>query len=376
MGIIRTAKDDVGEPIPTSGDETDRLTEGPRGRGRRVAVVLGVVVLLIGGLLASIAFTVSESLGNNIARVPNVFGPLDVGTRPTDQAAPMFLLVSTDSRASAPTTGTDATADEGSVRSDVVMLAPDRSNGSIVSIPRDAWVKFPGRGRGKINAAYAYGGPSLLVQTVEQLTAVRVDHFAVIDFAGFQAMVDAVDGIDVQVAQETSNGGVKFKQGLNHLDGVAALAYVRQRYDLPGGDMDRARRQQNALRALLGQAASSGTLRDPIKLVRFLDATSRSIGVDDTLSNSGSARWPSSRGGCGRPASPSPALPSVASDARTISRSYTSTTPAQAACGTRCAPARQVNTRIRTQPTLSITRRPDRYLRCSGISRARITLLC
>jgi LCP family protein required for cell wall assembly len=89
------------------------------------------------------------------------------------------------------------------------------------------------RGRDKINAADAFGGPSLLIQTVEQLTGNRVDHFAVIDFAGFQSMVDAVGGIDVRVAEASSNDGVQFRKGLNHLDGRQALACVRQRYDLP-----------------------------------------------------------------------------------------------------------------------------------------------
>jgi LCP family protein required for cell wall assembly len=166
-------------------------------------------------------------------------------------------------------------------------LSADRTSAAVVSIPRDSWVHVPGRGEAKINAAYAYGGPSLLVRTVEQLTQVHVDHFAVIDFAGFQAMVDAVDGIDVRVARETSHDGVVFRAGLNHLDGPQALTYVRQRYDLPEGDLDRARRQQNALRALLTRVASSGILTDPAALYAFLDATTRSVGIDDTLSNGG-----------------------------------------------------------------------------------------
>jgi LCP family protein required for cell wall assembly len=224
--------------------------------------------------------------------VPDVFVGLDESARPVEQAPLNFLLVGTDSRADAPTTGTDAPVgvDAGSQRSDVLMLmqlAPDGDSASVVSIPRDSWVDIPGHGRNKVNAAYAFGGASLLTQTVEQLTGVRVDHFAVIDFAGFEAMVDAVGGIDVQVAEATSNIGVEFRAGLNHLDGAQALAYVRQRYDLPGGDLDRARRQQNALRALLSQAASSGSLSDPIGLVRLVDATSRSVSVDDTLSNGG-----------------------------------------------------------------------------------------
>ena len=98
-------------------------------------------------------------------------------------------------------------------------------------------------------------------------------------------MVDSVGGIDVAIAEVTSNQGVDFRQGVNHLGGAQAFAYVQQRYGLPNGDLDRAHRQQNALCALLAKAASSGTLSDPIALYGLIDATSRSVGVDDTLGN-------------------------------------------------------------------------------------------
>jgi LCP family protein required for cell wall assembly len=270
----------------------DRDAPPRKRRGRRIAAILGVLVLLLVVAAGGAVYLLSEGIGDNVARVPNVFGPLDAAARPPEQPALTFLLVGTDTRSAEPTTGSDAPAgvNPGSQRSDVIMLAelsPDRTSASVVSIPRDSWVDIPGRGKNKINAAYAFGGAPLLTSTVEQLTGVRVDHFAVIDFAGFQAMVDTVDGIDVQVARATSNVGVDFRQGLNHLDGTQALAYVRQRYDLPNGDLDRAKREQNALKALLAKAVSGGILADPIKLYRFLDATSRSVSVDDTLTNNG-----------------------------------------------------------------------------------------
>lgn len=263
-----------------------------RHRGRRVLVTVGVVVLMLLGALAGTVFLLSETLGNNVDRVPNVFGALDENSRPAATAALTFLLVGTDSRSTEPTTGTDAApgVDAGSQRSDVVMLArinPDRAEAAVVSIPRDSWVDIPGRGMNKINAAYAFGGPTLLIETVENFTNLRVDHFAVIDFAGFQAMVDSVGGIDVGVSAATSDAGVEFRQGVNHLDGAAALTYVRQRYGLPEGDLSRAQRQQNALRALLSKAASGGMMADPAGLYSLLDATSRTVGVDDSLSNGG-----------------------------------------------------------------------------------------
>lgn len=132
--------------------------------------------------------------------VNDVFGPLDVAQRPAATESLTFLLVGTDSRSPEPTTGAEASGPEyvpGAQRSDVIMLftlSPDRTGASVVSIPRDSWVPIPGRGLGKINTAYSYGGPTLLINTVEQLTQLRVDHFMVIDFAGFQQMTDAVGG--------------------------------------------------------------------------------------------------------------------------------------------------------------------------------------
>lgn len=276
-------------------DETDLLPviEAParrRGRGRRTAAVLGALVLLLVLLLVGSVLVVSEGLGNNIDRVPNAFAGIDEATRPAVSDSLTFLLVGTDTRSDVPTTGTDADGGVGRDRSDVLMVATvdlARTTASVVSIPRDSWVEIPGHGMNKINAAYALGGPSLLVQTVENLTQLRIDHFGVIDFAGFESMVDAVGGIDVSVSEPTSNGGVQFRQGLNHLNGAAALLFVRQRYGLADGDLDRAQRQQAALRALLTKAASGGTFANPAAFYGLLDATTRSVGVDDTLSNGG-----------------------------------------------------------------------------------------
>ncbi|MBA3841515.1 MAG: LCP family protein [Actinobacteria bacterium] len=262
------------------------------GRGRRVILILGVLIVFLLGAAGIAAYQLSNALGDQVPRVPDVFAPLPANDRPAQQTSTTFLIVGTDSRSPEPTTGTDAAAgvDAGSQRGDVIMLAslaPDKSSASVVSIPRDSWVDIPGRGKNKVNAAYAFGGASLLTATVEQLTGVRVDHFAVIDFAGFQAMVDAVGGIDVKVAQTTSDRGVTFRQGPNHLDGADALVYVRQRHGLPNGDLDRAHREQNALKALLSKASSSGALSNPLALNSLLDATVRAVSVDDSLTNSG-----------------------------------------------------------------------------------------
>ena len=276
---------DLGLPVATG------TREVPRRRGRRILIGLVAAVLVMLLAAAAAVFVLTENLGNNVARVPGAFAGIDGAQRPAEAVdATTFLLVGTDTRSPDPTTGTDASpgVDAGSQRSDVIMLAriaTDGTTASVTSIPRDSWVDIPGRGKNKINAAYAFGGASLLIDTVEHLTGVRVDHFGVIDFAGFQQMVDSVGGIDVRVATATSNRGVDFHEGLNHLNGEQALAYVQQRHGLPNGDLDRAKREQNALRALLSRAGESAA--DPLALLRLADAASRTVSVDDTLSNGG-----------------------------------------------------------------------------------------
>ncbi|MEQ3548983.1 LCP family protein [Pseudonocardia nematodicida] len=278
---------------PTRGDDLvpGMRGERPRRRGRRVFVTLLAVVLVLLLLVAGVIAYFVSSIGNDINRIPDAFRGLDTSARPADSGGTTFLLVGTDSRSTEPTTGADADpeARAGSQRSDVIMLgtlAADGSTASVVSIPRDSWVDIPGRGMNKINAAYAYGGEPLLIETVEQLTGVRVDHFGVIDFAGFTSLVDSVGGIDVNVARPTSNAGVDFVEGENHLDGEQALAYVRQRYDLPGGDIDRVARQQNAIKALL-QTVQQKATTDPAAVYAFATSVGDAVSVDDSLSNTG-----------------------------------------------------------------------------------------
>lgn len=282
-----------GEPPPIWRGGSQRPEERGRGRrlGRRVLLVsvLALTVLVVG--TAGGLYYLSTRLGDQVHRVPEVFTSLDPDARPAAGPGTTFLLMGIDTRADEPTTGSDAEASDfvpGRQRSDAIMLVHIDSGGqagSVVSVPRDSWVPVAGHGTVKINSAYSYGGAALLVKTVESLTHTRIDHFAVIDFAGFRSITDAVGGIDVRIAAPTDAWGVHFHAGVNHLDGARALAYVRQRHGLPRGDLDREQRQQNVLRALLHRAASTGLLHDPAATYDLLDAVSKSVSVDDTLDN-------------------------------------------------------------------------------------------
>lgn len=183
--------------------------------------------------------------------------------------------------------GTDAGPDRSGARSDVIMLVhvpEDRHNVTMVHFPRDLYVDIPGYGKNKINASYAYGGAQLLVSTLQNLTAVHIDHVAVIGFEGFKAMTDAVGGVDVYVAESSSQDTVKFIAGTTmHMDGATALQFVRARYQLSQGDISRGQRQQEFLKSLMLKMLSSEILTNPGKLSNLVYATTKNLVVDQNL---------------------------------------------------------------------------------------------
>lgn len=123
----------------------------------------------------------------------------------------------------------------------LLALNPVTGTGTVVGIPRDSWVEIPGRGRGKINSALPLGGPDLLAATVRHLTGLPVDYWVVTGFAGFSAMVDALGGVTVHVDRNMADrfSGAFFRAGWHHLDGREALAFSRNRKDVPDGDFSR-----------------------------------------------------------------------------------------------------------------------------------------
>ncbi|MEJ7708052.1 MAG: LCP family protein [Nocardioidaceae bacterium] len=181
-------------------------------------------------------------------------------------------------------------------RSDTIMVAhipADRKSVQLVSIPRDTWTRIDGypadQGYGKINAAFAYGGPKLAVKTVQELTGLRIDHLAIIDWAGFKDLTTAIDGVRVYIPEafyDTSQR-ISWEQGWQELEGQLALAYVRTRYNLPdeSGDFGRIDRQQNFIRATMSKLLSSGTVRNPIKLTKVINVITSNLTVDDTWDN-------------------------------------------------------------------------------------------
>jgi LCP family protein required for cell wall assembly len=257
---------------------------------RRVLISVGILGLVLAVVLGGGLWFLSDRWGGNIDRINNVFTGLDEDSRPTPPTPAIsasdqpvtFLLVGSDTR------GHTADGEDPDGRSDAIMIArfsADRRHAQLISIPRDSWVEIPGHGMNKINASYAFGGPPLLIQTVEQLTQIRIDHYVAIDFDGIIQVTDDLGGVDVVVAETTTNGRFTFPAGVNHLSGEEVRYYLGQRHGLPGGDFDRVRRQQQYLKAMFSKLFSADTFTDPGRLDSAMLAVTRSVSIDDTLSN-------------------------------------------------------------------------------------------
>lgn len=234
-------------------------------------------VLLVTGVVGGIAWYLHDSLSaidHNIERFAAPNDQIPAAERPKIVApeAQNYLLLGSDSRISA---GDPSQWSFGAQRTDAIMILhipADRSKAYVVSIPRDSWVTIPGReGKYKINAAFSYGGPTLMVKTVEKLTGVRLDHIVIADFDGFKNITNRLGGVDITIPGE----------GTRHMDGDEALAYVRTRKTLPNGDFDRVKRQQNWIRTVLGDLLSKDTVKSPKTLMDSLKMLSKSVATDD-----------------------------------------------------------------------------------------------
>ncbi|MGI8434951.1 MAG: LCP family protein [Nocardioidaceae bacterium] len=177
-------------------------------------------------------------------------------------------------------------------RSDTMMLVhipADRKSVQLVSIPRDTWVhidKYPADDEhAKINAAFAFGGPDLAINTVQQLTGLSIDHLAIIDWAGFKGLTTALGGVRVYTAQEQydPHNDITWPQGWHTYKGDQALMYVRTRYGLANGDFDRIARQQNFLRATMGQLL--GSTKNIITMTKVINTVTKFLTIDDTWDN-------------------------------------------------------------------------------------------
>lgn len=198
-----------------------------------------------------------------------------------------WLLVGSDSRAGLSEEeqmelGTGG--DVGAGRTDTIMLLhiPRSGKAQLISIPRDSYVEIPGFGMDKINAAFTYGGPALLGQTIEQWSGLRIDRYAEIGMGGLANVVNSVGGVDICVAEPINDplAGINLQAGCQNLQGRDALGYVRTRATAMG-DLDRVARQREFFAALLDKVTAPTTLINPFRVFSLVNNTAQSFVVGE-----------------------------------------------------------------------------------------------
>ncbi|MFF7983017.1 LCP family protein [Streptomyces sp. NPDC007901] len=276
----------------------------PTGRGRRVLKVVGLVTAVLVLVTAGAGWWFYQHLNGNINSVS-----LD-GKGGTEKAdafgrTPInILVIGSDGRTSAADCklggGCKATGVQtGNGNADVEMvvhISADRSNATVMSIPRDTMVDVPackdstsGQSTsgyyGQVNSALQYGA-ACQVATVHQLTGVPIDHFVKLDFSGVVKMSDAVGGVSVCVNSNVYDtySHLKLSKGTHTLKGEAALEFVRSRHGFgDGSDLGRTVSQHIFLSAMIRKFKSAGTLTDPTAVYKLADAATKALTVDDDL---------------------------------------------------------------------------------------------
>jgi len=282
--------------------EIPRVPQTPQGPppkkgssfGRKL--ILTLLALLVLGVFAAYGFLrytegkIDRIASDDLTALVPIVG---------DSGEPVnFLLVGVDDRSTLPDDWEDNFGDFSGRRTDVIMVAHLVPGEGIqmLSIPRDLKVDIPGFGTNRVNASYVFGGPDLLVQTVQNETGIPINHYVEIDFAGVGAIVDSLGGvtIDFEYPGRDLKSGFEIEAGTHTLDGEQAVAYARSRkyqefrdgqwQSAGGGDIARTGRQQEILIALFDQATSpSSAFNLPSFLPTFADQITADEGVSIAL---------------------------------------------------------------------------------------------
>jgi LCP family protein required for cell wall assembly len=291
---------------PDDGMPVDNSVAGKRKGKVKVRHTVGRVVLASMVVLAlatglSVVFLYRHYNSNlNVLDLSNAIKNRPEHKVPTGPSGPINILVMGSDNRDAPGDHIDNLTGIGK-RSDTTILlhlSGDRQHAYGISIPRDSVVHraacydtsgkeiSPATDGAMWNDAFNIGGPACTIEQFEQLTHVPVDHFIVVDFAGFQSMVDAIGGVDVCLPHAVNDpiGHITLPAGTHKFSGLQALNYVRERHDLGNGsDIGRIKRQQAFIASMAHAAISANTLANPLHLTRFLDAATKSLTVDTGL---------------------------------------------------------------------------------------------
>jgi LCP family protein required for cell wall assembly len=249
----------------------------PGRRGRRIVAVIVVVLLVIIVALGGTYFWVNGKLNKTVA----------LPSTTVTSAGTNWLIAGSDQR-----TGISRSeraqlhlgADGADASDSLLLLHMGAGKPVLISIPRDSYVPIPGHGSNKINAALAIGGPTLLVQTVESVTGLKIDHYMGIGFGGLADVVNTVGGVRIcvqaAIQPDTDSGFKGMAAGCHNLSGPQAIAFVRDRHSFATSDLQRIQDQRAFLSALLSKATSPGVYLNPFTALPFASTAASSIAVD------------------------------------------------------------------------------------------------
>ncbi len=218
------------------------------------------------------------------------------GDRPGQQPGTTYLLVGSDSREdlSEAQRAELTTGDAAGGRTDTILLLHTGSGPTLLmSIPRDSLVDIPGNGRTKINAAYAFGGPQLLVQTIEQNTGIRIDDYVEVGFGGLVDVVDALGGVEIcpEEALQDKDSGLDVEAGCQNADGPTALAFARNRKSFATGDIQRVQNQREVIGSIGQKARSPLTVLNPVRYARVGTSAASSLRIGEDVGPIALARF-------------------------------------------------------------------------------------
>jgi len=269
-------------------------------RSIRILTGISIAVLAISAVSALAFGTVTASI-NKI----DVFNGIE--KRPEKKSTAMnYLLVGSDTREGlskaelkALRVGSVATA--AGKRSDTMLLvhiSKARDKAVMISIPRDTFALIPEHtsktGKlipavySKINSSFNWGGAPLLIQTIEEMTELKIDHYIEINFAGFARIVDSIGGVEICTKKNINDpkSHLVLEAGVHTLNGIESLKYVRTREFDGMGDIGRMQRQQAFMSAVLRKATSAGVLLNPVTMASFINSALSAVTTDSELKNS------------------------------------------------------------------------------------------
>jgi LCP family protein required for cell wall assembly len=244
-------------------------------------------------------------LGRITAAIPRVDAFAGLENRPKKESSAVnYLIVGSDTREGLSREeikrlkvgGTDVAAGKRSDTMLLIHISKKRDKAAIISIQRDSYALIPEHNNSqgklipaaysKINSAYNWGGAPLLIETLESMSDLRIDHYVELNFVGFVRMVDALGGVEICTKKDINDpkSHLTLPAGTHVLDGVDSLKFVRTRVFDGLGDLGRMKRQQEFASAMLRKATSAGVLLNPVKMVDFINSALDSVVTDEGLS--------------------------------------------------------------------------------------------